>query len=87
VECAGGGFDGEASFGAGCWLGVAGCLLKAGDFCAEECADFGLGALVLEHGEDVLCGAVAEELAEGFLVVGDVVLFYEGDDVGGGVAA
>ena len=49
--------------------------------------DFGLGAFAFEHGEDVLGGAVAEELAEGFFVVGDVVLFYEGDDVGGGVAA
>ena len=44
------------------------------------------GALALEHGDDVVGGAVAEELAEGFFVVGDAVLFDEGDDVGWGVA-
>ena len=31
-------------------------------------------------------GAVAEELAEGFLVVGDAVLLDQGDEVGGRVA-
>ena len=48
--------------------------------------DVGFGALALEHGDDGLGGVVAEELAEGFFVVGDAVLFDEGDDVGWGVA-
>ena len=53
------------------------------DAVAEEDGDVGFGALALEHGDDVVGGAVAEELAEGLLVVGDAVLFDEGDDVGG----
>ena len=39
------------------------------------------GALGEQHVEDVVGGAVAEELAEGLLVVGDAVLFYQGDEV------
>ena len=46
-----------------------------------------LGTLAFEHGDDVVGGAVAEELAEGLLVVGNAVLVDEGDEVGGGVAA
>ena len=73
---AGGGLDAEV-----------GVVCDGDDFCAEEGLDFGLGALTFEHGENVVGGAVAEELAECFFVVGDAVLFYEGDEVGGGVAA
>jgi hypothetical protein len=43
-------------------------------------------ALALEHGDDLLRGAVAEELAEGLLVVLDAVLLDEGNDVGGSEA-
>ena len=44
-------------------------------------AGVGFGALAEEHVEDVVGGSVAEELAEGFLVIGDTVLFYQGDEV------
>lgn len=43
-------------------------------------------ALAEEHIEDVVGGAVAEELAEGFLVVGDAVFFYQSNEVLRGVA-
>jgi hypothetical protein len=49
-------------------------------------AGAGVGALAEEQVEDVVGGAVAEELAEGFLVVGDGVFFDEGDEVARGVA-
>ena len=47
---------------------------------------FGLGALAQEQVEDVLGGAVAEELAEVLLVPGDVVGFNQGEEVLRGVA-
>ncbi len=40
----------------------------------------------LEQGDDFAGGAVAEQLAQRFLVVGDAVLFDEGDEVLRGVA-
>ncbi len=46
----------------------------------------GGGALALEEGDDVLGGAVAEELAEGLLVPGDAVMLDEGEEVLRGVA-
>ena len=49
-------------------------------------ADAGGGALCEEEGEDVAGGVVAEELAEFFFVIGDVVALYEGDEIGRGVA-
>ena len=52
--------------------------------CGEQEANAGGGALALEHGYNLLRGAVAEELAEGLLVVADAVLFDERDHVRGG---
>ena len=40
-----------------------------------------IGALAQEHVEDVVGGTVAEELAEGFFVIRDAVLFNQGDEV------
>ncbi len=76
MEDAGGGFDAVGL--------VAG---EADDFCAEEGTDVCGDALALKHGDDVVGGAVAEELAEGFFVEGDGVLLDEGDEVLRGVAA
>ena len=36
-----------------------------------------------EHGDDLIGGAIAEKLAQSFLVVRDAVPFDEGDEVGG----
>ena len=44
-------------------------------------ADIRFGALAQEHVEDVVGGTVAEELAEGFFVIRDAVLFNQGDEV------
>ena len=49
-------------------------------------ADPGVGALGGEEVDDVARGAVAEELAEGFLVVGDPVALDEVDEILRGVA-
>ena len=46
----------------------------------------GCVTLFLQHGNDVLCGAITEQLAKGLLVVGDVVRFNESDELFGGVA-
>ena len=48
--------------------------------------DVGGDAFGFEHDDDLLRAAVAEELAEGFFVEGDVVLLDEGNEVAGGVA-
>ena len=53
------------------------------DSCADDDAHSCVGALALEHGDDVVGGAVAEELAEGLFVIGDSVLLDHGDDVCG----
>ncbi len=53
--------------------------------CVQKDLDAGIAALRLQHFRDVLRGAVAEKLAESFLVVGNVMLFHEGDKVGGRV--
>jgi hypothetical protein len=45
-----------------------------------------VGALAQQQVEDVVGGAVAEELAEGLLVVGDAVLLDQGEEVLRGVA-
>ncbi len=49
--------------------------------------DASLGALLLEQVDDVLGGAIAEELTESFFVVTDAVFFNERDEVCGGVAS
>jgi len=56
------------------------------DATVAEDADAGFAALEFEHGEDVLRGAVAEELAELLFVVANAVLFDERDEIGGGTA-
>lgn len=52
-------------------------------FCVQKYLNAGIAALRLQHIRDVLRGAVAEELAESFLVVGNAMLFHEGDKIGG----
>ena len=42
---------------------------------------FRFAAFFFEHGDDLLRGAIAEELAESFFVVLDAMLFDEGDEV------
>ena len=44
-----------------------------------------IAAFGFEHGQDVLCGAIAEELAKLLFVVADAVLFDERDEIGGRV--
>lgn len=51
----------------------------------DEDAHASVLALAHEHVDDLLRGAVAEELAQGFLVPGDAVAFDETDEVGGRV--
>ena len=46
----------------------------------------GGAAFGFQHVGDVAGGVVAEELAERFFVVGDAMLFDEGEEVRGGVA-
>ena len=55
--------------------------------CSVRSFDAGFGAFAFEQSRRCRWAeSVAEELAEGFLVVGDAVLFDERDEVGGGVA-
>ncbi len=56
------------------------------DFGVEKDLDFGIAALGFEHVGDVLRGAVAEKLAESFLVVRNAMLFDQRDEVGWRVA-
>ena len=60
-------------------------VLNFPDFRVQKGLDAGIAALRLQHIRDVLRGAVAEKLAESFLVVGNAMLFYQGDEVGGRV--
>ena len=57
-----------------------------GDVLVEDDADAGGAALRFEHGDDVARGAIAEELAEGLLVIGDAVFLDQRDEVAGRVA-
>ena len=67
--------------GAGPDLETAAGLGYGEDACGELNVGVGGGALGEEHVEDVVGGAVAEELAEGFFVPGDAVFFDEGEEV------
>jgi len=67
----------EAARGCGCFSPTA----DGGDLDAAAGVDLGLAGFFFEHGNDLLRGAVAEELAEGFFVVLDAMLFDEGDEV------
>jgi hypothetical protein len=60
-------------------------VLNFVDFRVQKDLDAGIAALRLQHIRDVLRGAVAKKLAESFLVVGNAMLFHEGDEVGGRV--
>jgi len=80
-EAGGGdGFVGELDFEVLGGAGDGGDVGLAADF------DAGIAAFGEEHVEDLLSGTVAEELAEGFLVPGDAVVFDEGEEVLRGVA-
>src|SRR5580704_7651254 len=46
----------------------------------------GLSAFLLQHGNDVAGRPVAKELAQRFLVPGDVVFFYQLEEISRGVA-
>ena len=70
------GFDAKSVVGVG----------DAQDAGRELNAGVGLGAFREQEIEDVVGGAVAEELAEGLLVVGDAVSLDEGDEVARGEA-
>ena len=61
-------------------------MLNFLDLCVQEDLDTGVAAFGFEQIGNVLCGTVAEKLAESFLVVGNAMLFHEGDEVGGRVA-
>jgi hypothetical protein len=88
--------DGEASGGddeCGCAIdGVLRGDVKAvvavdcADVCAEDDSDVSGGTFGEEQVDDLIRGAVAEKLAEGFLVVANAMVLDEGDEVGGGVA-
>ncbi len=53
---------------------------------AEPQINPGSPALCQQHGDDLARRAVAEQLPEGFFVIGDVMLFDQGDEVVLGVA-
>ncbi len=55
-------------------------------FNVQNNLDRGFAALGFEHIGDVLRGALAEKLAERFLVIGNAVFFDQGDEVGRSVA-
>jgi hypothetical protein len=52
----------------------------------QKDSDVGIAAFGFEHGENVGGRAVAEKLAESFLVIWDAMLFDERDEIGGSVA-
>jgi hypothetical protein len=56
------------------------------DSAVEKNLHAGGAAFRFQHVRDVFRGAIAEKLAQGFLVVGDAVFFNQGDEIGGGVA-
>jgi hypothetical protein len=58
--------------------------LNFGDVGFEKDLDLGSTAFGFEEIGDVRCGIVAEELAQAFFVVGNAMLFYEGEEIRGG---
>src|SRR5208337_4580492 len=56
------------------------------DLAVQDDLYAGGAAFGFEHVGDVAGGVVAEELAEGFFVIGDAMFFDEGEEVCGGVA-
>ena len=77
----GGGVGDDDEAGSFLWIAV-----DFLDLRFEDDFDIGFGGFAEEHGDDLLGGVVAEELAQGFLVVLNAVAFDEGDEVGGRVA-
>ncbi len=57
-----------------------------GDRPAERGIDLARGAFTAQHGDDLFCRAVAEELAEGLFVPGDAVALDQREKVGRRVA-
>ncbi len=57
-----------------------------GDLGVQDDFYVGGAAFGFEHVGDVAGGVVAEELAEGFFVVGDAMFFDEGEEIRGSVA-
>ena len=51
------------------------------DVLIENDANAGRTALRFEHRNDIACGAIAEELAQGLLVIGDVMPLDQCDEV------
>jgi hypothetical protein len=66
--------------------GEGGVAADFADFGVHDDFYIGIAAFGFEHGDDLRGGVVAEELAEGFFVVGNSVLLDEGDEIGWGVA-
>ena len=56
-------------------------MTNLSDVLIEDNANAGGAALRFQHGDDVASGAVAEELAQCFLVIGDAVLLDQCDEV------
>ncbi len=56
------------------------------DVSIQKDGNAGVAAFGFEHVENVAGRAVAEKLAQSFFMIGDAMLFYESDEVGGSVA-
>ncbi len=61
-------------------------MLSFLDIRVQDHFDSGLATFGFQHICDVLRASIAEELAEGLLVIRDAMLFDEGDEIGRGVA-
>ena len=70
----------------GCACDEIGCSLDFLNVRVQENAYSGVLAFGFEHAENVAGGAVAEKLAQSFLVIRDVVLFDQGNEIRGRVA-
>jgi len=76
-EVACGGFDVEAAGGFRCFSPAA----DGGNLDVAANINRGFAGFLFEHGDDLLRGAVAEELAKGFFVILDAMLFDECEEV------
>lgn len=74
--------DGRAKFGGVRAQDEFGGALDFADAGIEEDLNFCGAAFGFEERSDVCGGAIAEKLAQSFFVVGDVVLFDEGEEIG-----
>jgi len=78
--------SGGAIYGCVCADGEGDIAANFADFGVDNDFYVSVAAFGFEHGDDLCGGIVAEELAEGFFVIGDSVFLNEGDEIGGGVA-